>query len=462
MLRRFLPAAVALGSALFVVVACGSDTDDKSSSSSGGSGGLGSSGIGASGSSSGDLSGCATNTLEGKTLPLDIYIMLDASGSMNEKTGDGSGPTKLAAVKDALKGFINDPSSTGVGVGLQIFPIVHAGAPASCTQNSECNVGGADYGRCFLKACYNVDPQQSCDTSGDCPGNAGCYPLGTCANDPNVTCLVGAPATGCTAGACNQWGDSQCDKAECFQSDYDTARIAIGTLPANATALVSTIDGIPNPPDSANTPTSTALKGAIDVAANFSSATPGHAVVVVFATDGLPTRCLPLDTASIANIAKDGVNGTPSIKTYVLGVFADSEKATAQANLDAIAVGGGTTKAQIVNTSGANVAADFKAALDVIRGAALPCEYAVPTTEAGEPDFDKVNVQFTPAGGQKSVISQTKTCDATGGWHYDVDPTTGATPTKIVLCQSSCDAVKAGSGNGAKVEVVLGCKTQVK
>jgi hypothetical protein len=38
------------------------------------------------------------------------------------------------------------------------------------------------------------------------------------------------------------------------------------------------------------------------------------------------------------------------------------------------------------------------------------------------------------------------------GWHYD-DP---KNPTKIILCQSTCDSVQQKSG---KIDIVLGCDT---
>jgi hypothetical protein len=184
-------------------------------------------------------------------------------------------------------------------------------------------------------------------------------------------------------------------------------------------------------------------------------------VVLVLATDGLPTRCSPYDSAAIATLAATGL---PDVKTFVVGVFASFEQGVAKPNLDAIAKGGGTDQAFIVSTSG-NVTADFQKAMDQIRGAALPCDYNVPSPQSGTPDFGRVNVKFTKGDGTASVFPQAKggagACDAGGGWYYDVDPATGGTPTKITLCPASCDAVKNG-GSGAKIDVLLGCQTIVK
>ena len=144
-------------------------------------------------------------------------------------------------------------------------------------------------------------------------------------------------------------------------------------------------------------------------------------------------------------------------------MFGDAEKATATSNLDAIAAGGGTSKALVVTTS-SNVAADFQKALETIRGSALPCEYAVPVSTSGQQDFDKVNVQHTSAAGQKDVLAYKKNaagCAGGPGWYYDIDPAGGGTPTKIILCPTTCDSVKKETG-AAKVEILLGCKTLVK
>lgn len=76
--------------------------------STGGSGaGNGAGGIGAGG-------GCAAQTYDGKQRPLDMYIMMDESGSM--------AGSSWSAVTGAIKTFVQSPSTAGVGVGIQFFP----------------------------------------------------------------------------------------------------------------------------------------------------------------------------------------------------------------------------------------------------------------------------------------------------------------------------------------------------
>jgi hypothetical protein len=468
--------------ALVVGSACGSSAESEfNDPSRGSSGSSGTSGDGTSGSTgtigtsggtsgtSGDLGQCGVATQTAKQLPVDILVMLDASGSMMEATGtNGTGPTKWAAVKSALGAFVGDAKSAGVGVGLQIFPIKHAGAPASCTSNAQCSVGGVSLGRCLLKACRPAsgsDPILSCDSAADCPGGAACILLGDCkqGNSFYGNCLVGDPVYGCNTGTCQGVTTSRCDGVECVAADYSPAKVAIAELPGNAAALTGVINAFPDPPPDALTPTSVAVKSGIEIARAHALANPTHSVVLVLATDGFPTRCAPLDIPGIASLANAGVTGTPSIKTFVIGVFKDADKTQATTNLDAIAAGGGTTKAFIVTTAG-SVASDFQKALDTIRGSALPCDYAIPPSEGGTQDFGKVNVQHTTGAGAQSVLGYKKDaagCGADEGWYYDVDPTSGAVPTKIALCPATCTAVKADTGN-AKIDILLGCKTVVK
>jgi hypothetical protein len=64
------------------------------------------------------LNGCVGEFYEGESLPLDIYIMFDQSGSMLNDVG---GLTRLAAVQQATREFLRDPESAGIGVGIGYF-----------------------------------------------------------------------------------------------------------------------------------------------------------------------------------------------------------------------------------------------------------------------------------------------------------------------------------------------------
>jgi len=87
----------------------------------------------------------------------------------------------------------------------------------------------------------------------------------------------------------------------------------------------------------------------------------------------------------------------------------------------------------------------------------LPCTYTIPSPGGGKTvDPNKVNVSFTPPGGQPKTIPKVKhagECATKAGWYYDNDQK----PTTVTLCPNLCKSL----GNG-KVKVLFGCKTIVK
>src|SRR5262245_34205214 len=94
-----------------------------------------------------DGQACASESHRAEQSPLDLYIMLDKSGSMVvEDFG-----TKWPAVVNAIKGFINQsPQTDGLGVGLAIFPaddpqltscIQTCGGTCACVQQCGCTSG---------------------------------------------------------------------------------------------------------------------------------------------------------------------------------------------------------------------------------------------------------------------------------------------------------------------------------
>lgn len=448
--------------ALSIGVACSASGAGDEPTPGGSSGSIGSSGGGDGGGN--DLGNCGAESHTAQTLPLDMVFLVDASGSMNQTVNGG---TKWAIVKSALVNFVDDPKSAGLGVGLQIFPIRHPAAPSTCTSSAQCT----GYGKCTLKACHQVqrtDPYIFCDTSADCPGNVACRTFGACTDQTtgqaDAYCLVGDPeGSTCPAAndVCAAFSTGQCENDECVLTDYAPPKVEIGALPGNAATFTTALNGLPNPsPDNA-TPTSIAEKVGLDIATKYGAAHPDHTLAVVLATDGLPTRCAPQDIPGLSKLAADGLAGTPSVKTFVIGVFTANEASQAQANLDAIASAGGSKKAIIISTS-SNVTAELQKALDAVRIAALPCEYTIPPSKGGLPDYGQVNVQYTHGSGDKEILGYKTTqgnCNGPG-WTYDVDPQKG-TPTKIIVCPATCDAIKADS-TSAKVDILLGCATVVK
>ena len=295
---------------------------------------------------------CAADVSTGKLVPLDIYIMLDVSSSMLELTA--TNVSKWDAVKSALETFLKDDASAGIGVGLQYFPIQKPNAPTSCASDRDCT-GGT--GPCFLKWCYQAAVQLGqvvpCGSNADCGAYLPCTTVAQCSDNTDYICTnIGAACDprDPSLGTCTAIPPSFCEHtASCDVAAYNAPAAPIATLPGAAAALSASIDAkMPN----GTTPTGPALSGAIQQAAAWGKAHPDHRVVVLLATDGLPTECTPTDIDQVSAIAARGVAATPSIDTFVIGVFGPADVALdAPANLDTIAVAGNTTSAYIVDTS---------------------------------------------------------------------------------------------------------------
>jgi hypothetical protein len=340
---------------------------------------------------------CAATSVTAQHVPLDIYIMLDQSGSMDDAV---TGGTKWTAVTGALVAFVSQTGTTGTSAGLGYF-----GVPPS---------GGA---QCTVSICA---------TDADC-GPAACGPC-----DPTYL-------------TCNGYGQTD----SCDAADYAIPDVEIAPIPGVAGAIQTSIAA--HSPNTL-TPTSAALQGAIDHAHAWALSHAGHVGIVVFATDGDPTEC-DQALADIDAIAAAGLAGAPSIRTFVVGV------GSSLGSLNDIASAGGTTAAFMVDT-GTNVTAQFLAALNAIRGQALGCTYSLPSLDGGTADLTKVNVQYTPgSGGAPELIPQAPDqahCQATSdAWYYD----SATAPTQIVLCPQTCATV--GADATGRVDVLVGCRTTV-
>jgi hypothetical protein len=345
---------------------------------------------------------CAASTTEGHLVPLDLFIMLDQSSSMDEKVGTGM-ETRWSAVTKAIGDFVQRPEASGLGVGINYF------GPT----NSTCVTG------------------KMCATDAEC--GPGC---GHCVLTSDVPFKY-------------------CEGPSCDAVYYARAETPIAPLPGNAQAILASLAR--HRPSTA-TPSSAALQGAVTFTKQWAIDHPGRAVVVVFATDGGPSQC-DTDPANIEQMAATAFNDLPSIRTFVIGVGSavipgSMGGMAGKALLDGIARSGGTMQAFMV--SDADVTRQFVDALQAIRGSALQCAYTIPDAMGKMLDFDKVNVRYTPGGGVGSIIPKVPNaagCAMGEGWYYDDD----RMPTRILMCPATCD--KFTKGMGGKVEIEVGCST---
>ena len=358
----------------------GSSTSSGTGASSSGTGGILFGGGGPTGGNTGVGGGCAENSIVAEKFPLDMYIMLDQSGSMSDAVQNGS---KWSAVTSAITSFINQPAATGIGVGIQYFP--------------------ADTGNQCPVFCY-LD--SDCGPCGPCFGAIPAIPFpGTCIGDDS-----------------------------CTVTDYSTPEVAIDVLPAVAQAISSSLSA--HGP-SGGTPTSAALQGALDYTTGWANGHPDHVVIIVLATDGDPTSC-NTDLNFINSIAAAGAGGTPQILTFVIGV---GSSLTA---LNGIAAAGGTGSAFLVDTNQDVTQQFLDALNVIQGTALGCVYDIPDPGQGQDPDYGKLNVEYTPGGSSEGEVipkvAGPGDCPPAGdGWYYDDE----SNPTTIILCDSTCAKVSA-------------------
>lgn len=397
----------------------------------------------------GDFEACAMARGEGSLAPLDVLLLLDASGSMQD--GTATRASKWASVVSAVTSFVRAPESAGIGVGVQFLPYRSPSVPANCTDDLQCGA----YGPCDRKACETApaDFATGCQSSLECSGGAQCVQSGYCTGDPTKICTtVGSPCGG-ALGDCVASRYTCRELDSCKDADYAALPIQVAALPGAADGVVA---GMAARQPFGETPTASALRGAYQAAGVVHQAHLDHKVVLVFATDALPTRCTPQDIPGVASIVQ-GARASSTVDTFVMGVFAPGDVDSPQ-GLDALAVAGGTDKAIIIRTD-TNVTQSFLEALARIGVVSSDCDFDLQVA-GGVPDYRAVNVEVTLSDGRKGVVGYAGSaaqCDGTtGGWYYDVDPGQG-TPHTVHLCAASCAPVRRDPG--AHVGVIVGCQT---
>ena len=463
--------------ASYCIVACSGTGSSRradtqgSGGSSAGSGGVGGGvgGVGATGGGGGVIqtdggggtaavgldpdASCTGTVSQGEQIPVDLHIMMDISGSMNGDTNpfDPLSPTKWEAVRDGFKGFMNEPDSVGLGVGIQYFPQDQPGAPTECTTNADCGM----FGPCFRKACTTGGAQ--CETDAECGADGPCVDIGRCTNPPNQLCVPLGDTFG-TCGLCDTPGPTNCvNTLACDPIHYSMAAVDIAELPGSIGALTTSLDA---QTPGGLTPTVAALGGAAQYATQWAQANPARTVAIVLVTDGNPEGCMNNDIFQVANVAGMALSGTPSVKTFVIGVFQFGDLIGVN-NANLVAQAGGTGAATVVQP-GADLGKQFLNALASIRNAALACEYEIPEPPPGESiDYLKVNVEVERGGATTTLpyVGNSMSCDPVlGGWYYDADIDAGETPTQILICGASCDDFTQNAGGVMNIRV--GCQTQ--
>ncbi len=222
------------------------------------------------------------------------------------------------------------------------------------------------------------------------------------------------------------------------------------------------------------TPTYTTMQSAYTNLAAFDPQLPlmpnGRKVIVLI-SDGVPNGGTT-EQNNVINLTRQKANIQPAelaITTFSVGVgpIGGSTSAYDPKFMAQVAVAGGTPRPNCdVNNisdasrmchfqltpgaSAAQLATDFLAAINAIRGLAASCEYSFTVPAGQQLDPNLVSVTFTQ-NGQSTEVPKS----STNGWRYD-NP---SNPTKVVLEGGWCDQVRNASDG--KIEIVLGCAPKV-
>ncbi len=307
---------------------------------------------------------CASETVQADLIPLDMYVMLDRSGSMNlprplpqlpnpVAQGDcnvgGGTVSRWCFAINALAGFFGAATSDGMGVAMQFFP--NGTCSTNCCASGGCCQGAAD---AIPSSPYGLLPAQSAT-------------------------LVSALNTQVPLG-----GQTPIEAALRGLSTWTAANV----MPGRKMVSVLITDGAPN-------------------GCNNNQAALAGIAATHLANNGLETYVIGMDGANFTVLEAIAVSG---------GGMPHSNYCN-----------GGAPSCHYYDVGNGNPQA-FIDALLAIQNSALGCTYNVPTSSTGLVDPDSVEVEYTPGtGAPMSIPRVTTSAQCTGaGWYYDnnVTPTT--------------------------------------
>jgi hypothetical protein len=251
--------------------------------------------------------------------------------------------------------------------------------------------------------------------------------------------------------------------SSCFDSEAD---VPIAPLAgAGSSQRRSIANAFERQAPDGGTPTHDAYRYAYGELAKTSASGNRFAVVI---TDGTPTFSLgcvgtglvsdPVDPSPLVSEATRARQ--QAVSTFVIG---SPGSEGARESLSRMAEAGGTARAGCSHsgpnychfdmTQSGDFANDLEQALGTISGLALSCAYDIPEPPSGQLlDPGRVNVLFTPRGGDAERIAQSDGATCSEGWRYSDD---GAS---VLLCSSTCDRIQSSQGT---LSLEFGCATEV-
>jgi hypothetical protein len=404
---------------------------------------------------------CAREMHAAERVPVDLVLLVDASQSMGQPSGN---QTKWQTARGALGAFVEDPGSAGLGVGLAFFPGQGPAADHRCTRDADC-VNLPDTlpscrqdGACFAPGLPLADRicAPGVVSPFNCPAGLACRPRGRC-SQTGALCVDGGDACGGGTGDLCVVTAGQCRLVNqvCSVVQFGRLDVDIDALPGHAGALTAALAA--REPDG-TTPMATAVDSVLAALTARQKVLPERKAALVLATDGFPSCGVEDTVDGVTSRLQQALARVPPVPTYVVGVFSPGDVAAAQATFQRFASAGGTGSPFLL-TTGADLSDKLLAALKTIRGQAVACEYNIPTPQGAPLDFSKVNVTATSYGQAVDLarVGGADLCDRGPGWYYDRPP--GAAPSRIVLCPASCARLQ--DDPSGRVDLVFGCATRV-
>lgn len=222
-----------------------------------------------------------------QTCPVvDVFFLMDQSGSMSDGFATGATTTKYSAVADAINAFAIEAGSINLNLGLGFWPQNDPTTTTTCMVNADCGASGFCFGG---------------------------------------TCLGSGSADSCTV------------------ADYVKPVVGLGPQPTTSGTMKSALAAV-SPQTTSSPPPG--LEGTLQYAQQWAATHVGHKVAVIAIADGSPNMCGGDVLADLNPIAAKYAASANPVLTYVVGLPNPGDTATA-AGWNAFATAGGTTKAYL-------------------------------------------------------------------------------------------------------------------
>lgn len=224
------------------------------------------------------------------------------------------------------------------------------------------------------------------------------------------------------------------DDTDCAFDRFSQPDVEIGSVAQNAQAIDQLLQSDPV----GQTPTYTALIGALDHAKDWASAHPDRHTVVVFVTDGDANRCSPTEPGAIASQASGLLQTPPSVPVYFVGIDGSY-------GLDPVAEATGTKEVLeiMIRDSVSDAVDDFVGILLDIAKPYQPCEFDLPEgfTELGQLELayqDRFGGSY-----EVGVLNSANEClsSLSGGFYFSGWTLSGE-PSRVTLCPCTCSALQ--------------------